>query len=106
MTWEFAKLISMNPRRTLLAGQPFPTGNWSKTARLKPAGNSANPSFSKGVDVEQPITTTCGSGVTAAVLTLGLEIIGGKNISLYDGSRARICPASRSSHREVNLGAC
>jgi thiosulfate/3-mercaptopyruvate sulfurtransferase len=44
--------------------------------------------LSKGVDVRQPITTTCGSGVTAAVLALGLEIIGAKNVSLYDGSWA------------------
>ena len=43
---------------------------------------------SKGVDLEKPITTTCGSGVTAAVLTLGLEVIGAKDVSLYDGSWA------------------
>jgi thiosulfate/3-mercaptopyruvate sulfurtransferase len=42
----------------------------------------------KGVDVERPITTTCGSGVTAAVLSLGLEIAGAKQVSLYDGSWA------------------
>ena len=30
--------------------------------------------------------TTCGSGVTAAVLNLGLELIGKTDHSLYDGS--------------------
>jgi thiosulfate/3-mercaptopyruvate sulfurtransferase len=42
----------------------------------------------KGVDLEQPITTTCGSGVTAAVLALALEIAGAKQVNLYDGSWA------------------
>lgn len=39
-----------------------------------------------GVDLDRPIITTCGSGVTAAVLALALELIGHKNYSLYDGS--------------------
>lgn len=42
----------------------------------------------KGVNIEQPVTTTCGSGVTAAVLALGLEIAGAKTVRLYDGSWA------------------
>jgi thiosulfate/3-mercaptopyruvate sulfurtransferase len=40
------------------------------------------------VDLKQPITTTCGSGVTAAVIALGLEIAGADRVSLYDGSWA------------------
>jgi thiosulfate/3-mercaptopyruvate sulfurtransferase len=42
----------------------------------------------QGIDLERPITTTCGSGVTAAVLLLGLEIAGAGNVTLYDGSWA------------------
>jgi len=42
----------------------------------------------KGVDLERPITTSCGSGVTAAVIALGLEVAGAKSVSLYDGSWA------------------
>jgi thiosulfate/3-mercaptopyruvate sulfurtransferase len=42
----------------------------------------------KGVDREWPITTTCGSGVTAAVIVLALEIAGAGEVSLYDGSWA------------------
>ena len=39
-----------------------------------------------GVDFNKPAITTCGSGVTAAVLSLGLERIGKSDHSLYDGS--------------------
>jgi thiosulfate/3-mercaptopyruvate sulfurtransferase len=42
----------------------------------------------RGVDLKRPITTTCGSGVTAAVIALGLEIAGADRVSLYDGSWA------------------
>ncbi len=39
-----------------------------------------------GVDLSRPIVTSCGSGVTAAVLSLALEIIGARATALYDGS--------------------
>ena len=42
----------------------------------------------RGVDLTKPVTTTCGSGITAAVLTLGLELCGATHVSLYDGSWA------------------
>ncbi len=41
---------------------------------------------SSGVDLSKPVITTCGSGVTAAILSLALERIGHRNHSLYDGS--------------------
>jgi len=39
-----------------------------------------------GVDPQKPVTTTCGSGVTAAILTLALTILGARDLALYDGS--------------------
>jgi thiosulfate/3-mercaptopyruvate sulfurtransferase len=42
----------------------------------------------KHVDLSHPITTTCGSGVTAAVVAFGLELAGANDITLYDGSWA------------------
>lgn len=39
-----------------------------------------------GVDLSKPIVTTCGSGITACVLALGLELIGKHDVALYDGS--------------------
>jgi len=41
-----------------------------------------------GVDLDRRVITTCGSGVTAAILSLGLEVLGHKDWSLYDGSWA------------------
>jgi thiosulfate/3-mercaptopyruvate sulfurtransferase len=56
--------------------------------RLKPAEKLRELFLTKDIDLEQPITTTCGSGVTAAVIALGLEVAGAQNVSLYDGSWA------------------
>ncbi|MFY0311502.1 3-mercaptopyruvate sulfurtransferase [Leisingera sp. D0M16] len=39
-----------------------------------------------GVDLNKPAITSCGSGVTAAILSLALERIGKTDHSLYDGS--------------------
>ncbi|MCG7493825.1 3-mercaptopyruvate sulfurtransferase [Thalassobius sp. Cn5-15] len=39
-----------------------------------------------GVDLSKPVITSCGSGVTAAVLSLALEATGKTDHSLYDGS--------------------
>ncbi|MDO5612426.1 MAG: 3-mercaptopyruvate sulfurtransferase [Paracoccus sp. (in: a-proteobacteria)] len=39
-----------------------------------------------GVDLTRPAITTCGSGITAAVLLLALERAGHRDHSLYDGS--------------------
>ncbi len=39
-----------------------------------------------GVDLSKPAITTCGSGVTAAVLSLALERIGKTDHAVYDGS--------------------
>jgi len=39
-----------------------------------------------GVDLQRQVITTCGSGVTAAILSLGLEILGHRDHALYDGS--------------------
>lgn len=41
-----------------------------------------------GVDLSKPIITSCGSGVTAAILTLALERMGHFQWSIYDGSWA------------------
>lgn len=41
-----------------------------------------------GVDLSRPAITSCGSGVTAAILSLALERLGHRDHALYDGSWA------------------
>lgn len=39
-----------------------------------------------GVDLHAPIVTTCGSGISAAILMLALQRVGAPKVALYDGS--------------------
>ena len=39
-----------------------------------------------GITPDEPVTTTCGSGVTACVLALGLSLLGNNDVTVYDGS--------------------
>jgi thiosulfate/3-mercaptopyruvate sulfurtransferase len=39
-----------------------------------------------GVNLRQPVVATCGSGVTACALVLGLALLGHERVSVYDGS--------------------
>ena len=42
----------------------------------------------QGIDLAKPVITTCGSGVSAAILALAVEEAGGRVAGLYDGSWA------------------
>lgn len=39
-----------------------------------------------GIDLARPVVTTCGSGITAAILLFGLALLGKSDVALYDGS--------------------
>ena len=41
-----------------------------------------------GLDLGKPVVTTCGSGVTACILALGLALVGHRDVAVYDGSWA------------------
>lgn len=58
-----------------------PEGRLKDAAALRAAFAAA------GIDLDRPVTTTCGSGVTAAILGLGLAALG-RPFRLYDGSWA------------------
>lgn len=82
------------PRPGLRAGHIPGSKNLPFGALLHPDGTMKAPPALKaafeaaGVDLARPVITTCGSGVTAAILSLALERIGHRNHALYDGSWA------------------
>lgn len=39
-----------------------------------------------GIDLDAPVTATCGSGVTASVLLFAMHLVGKNDTALYDGS--------------------
>lgn len=66
---------------------PFPelirdSGIFKDSVELKAAFDAA------GIDMDKPVIATCGSGITASVLALGLALLGHEDSSVYDGSWA------------------
>lgn len=57
-----------------------PDGTWKQGDALRAAFDAA------GVDLDTPIIMTCGSGVTAAGLMFGAQLLGARDVALYDGS--------------------
>jgi thiosulfate/3-mercaptopyruvate sulfurtransferase len=55
---------------------------------MKPAAELRTIFAEAGVDLRKPVITTCGSGVSAAIINLALERVGARDHSLYDGSWA------------------
>jgi thiosulfate/3-mercaptopyruvate sulfurtransferase len=66
----------------------LPSSELIANGRLKSEAELRAALAKAGVDPELPIVTSCGSGVSAAILTLGLEVIGRPGKALYDGSWA------------------
>jgi thiosulfate/3-mercaptopyruvate sulfurtransferase len=58
----------------------------ASTGVMKPVAELRQAFDVAGVDLGKPIVTTCGSGVSAAVLTLALYRLGVRGSALYDGS--------------------
>jgi thiosulfate/3-mercaptopyruvate sulfurtransferase len=66
------------PWQTVVAAD----GTLASKAVLEPLFTAA------GVDLDRPIITTCGSGVSAAILSLALARLGRWRTPVYDGSWA------------------
>jgi len=58
------------------------------TGAMKPLEDLRKAFLVAGVDLTRPIVTSCGSGVSALVLTLALYRLGVRGSALYDGSWA------------------
>ena len=82
------------PRPGLRSGHIPGSRNVPYTTLLNPDGTMKDREglraafAAAGIDPMKPVITTCGSGVTAAVLSLGLERLGNRAHALYDGSWA------------------
>ena len=80
------------PRAGLRGGHIPGSLNLPFSEVLNPDGTMKSPEALRatftaaGVDLSRPAITTCGSGVTAAVLSLALERLGHRDHALYDGS--------------------
>ena len=67
--------------RSLPQSELFNADNsWKQGEALRAAFDAA------GVDLSRPMVTSCGSGVTAAVLLFGAHLLGKDDVRLYDGS--------------------
>ena len=53
---------------------------WKRGAELRALFDAA------GVDLARPMVTSCGSGVTAAVILFGAHLLGKDDVRIYDGS--------------------
>lgn len=82
------------PRSNLRPGHMPGATNLPAMSVLSSFGTMKSPeallaTFTKvGVGADTPVVTTCGSGVTAAILSLALDQVGHSNQRLYDGSWA------------------
>ncbi|HLF58310.1 MAG TPA: 3-mercaptopyruvate sulfurtransferase [Alphaproteobacteria bacterium] len=57
-----------------------------ETKTVLPAEKLAARFADAGIDLSKPIVTSCGSGITASALTLGLFLLGRTDAAVYDGS--------------------
>jgi thiosulfate/3-mercaptopyruvate sulfurtransferase len=57
-----------------------------KDGKLLPADALRKAFTAGGVDIERPVITSCGSGISAATMWLALDALGKKPAALYDGS--------------------
>lgn len=80
------------PRAGLASGhipgsRNLPQGALFNTDNTMKRGDDLRAVFAgAGVDLDRPLITTCGSGVTAAVLLFGARLLGKEDVKLYDGS--------------------
>lgn len=79
------------PREGMRAGHMpgainLPFSVLSHNGALKPLDELRAIFDEQGVDLEKPTITSCGSGVTAAVIALALQSLGHDDTRLYDGS--------------------
>jgi len=66
--------------------QPFLELYDNASRTMKSAGELIALYRESGLDLAKPVITSCGSGVTACNLALGLYLLGKEDVAVYDGS--------------------
>ena len=80
------------PRAGLRGGHIPGSLNLPSDTLLRPDGTLLSPVELRkrfeaaGIDFARPVTTTCGSGITASVLAFALHLLGHQGVAVYDGS--------------------
>lgn len=81
------------PRKELKSGHipgslnlPFNELLDPDTQTMLPAAVLKQKFETAGIDMAAPVTTSCGSGITACVLAFGLHLLGHRRVAVYDGS--------------------
>src|SRR5690606_37463109 len=75
-----------------------PDGTLKSVPELRQAFTNA------GIDASKPVVTTCGSGVSAAILSLALALMGQPDTGLYDGSWSEWGREEAGTPVETGLG--
>ena len=79
------------PREGMRSGhmpgaKSLPSGSFAANGKFKSLPELRETIEKAGIDLKKPVVTTCGSGITAAIITLALESLGHGANRLYDGS--------------------
>jgi thiosulfate/3-mercaptopyruvate sulfurtransferase len=85
--------VDPEPRPGLRGGhmpgaKNLPFASFSRDGRVLPKAELKRAVEAAGLDLSKPIVTSCGSGVSAAIISLALETLGHKDNRLYDGAWA------------------
>lgn len=64
----------------------LPAGGFAENGHFKSLPELRKLVTDAGIDLDRPVVTSCGSGITAAIITLALQSLGHTDNTLYDGS--------------------
>ncbi|WP_394891413.1 3-mercaptopyruvate sulfurtransferase [Mesorhizobium sp. AaZ16] len=83
--------VEPEPRAGVRSGhmpgaKSVPALTLSENGKLLPVNRLKEVLLGAGIDLSKPVVTSCGSGITAAAITLALESVGHTDNKLYDGS--------------------
>ena len=83
--------VDPEPRVGLRSGhmpgaKSLPSGVFAENGRFKSLPELKATIEASGIDLSRPVVTSCGSGITAAIITLALTSLGHADNTLYDGS--------------------